>query len=81
MLNLYVIYSKEFKYDHKQLKEKNLLTNKTYQIITKSNEIHILKMYRWALLKSNEYIQYTCIPFYEKNYVAMLLPTTSLICF
>lgn len=68
-LNLYVntVKKKQLEYDHKRLKEKNYKTNKMYETIKESNEVYILKKYRWALLKNNEDIQYSSNSFYEKK--------------
>lgn len=68
-LNIYIntVKKKQLEYDHKRLNEKNYKTNKTNETIVESNEVYILKKYRWALLKNNEDIQYSSNSFYEKK--------------
>lgn len=68
-LNLYInlVKKKQLECDHTRLKEKNANTNKGYQTIVESNEVYILKKYKWALLKNNENIHYNSSSFYDRK--------------
>lgn len=68
-LNLYIntVKKKHQEYDRKRLKEKNYKANTNHETTVESNEVYILKKYRWALLKNNEDIQYNNTSFYDKK--------------
>ena len=58
----------------KQLEEKNMLTNRDYETIKDSEEIILLRDYRWVLLKDVGNINYSLKRYYHKK-LGMYLDT------
>lgn len=58
----------------KELEKNNLLNNRDYQSIKDSNEIILLRDYRWVLLKNNDDIDYSLYKYYHRK-LGMYLDT------
>lgn len=68
-INLYIneVLKKHRKMQQEKLEEKNEKTNRDHHTIKDSNEIILLRDYRWVLLKDSDHISYSPDIYYHKK--------------
>lgn len=75
-INSYIneVYKRYRDKQRKELERKNLLSNKDYQSMKDSDEMILLRDYRWILLKNKDDIEYSLYRHYHRK-LAMFLDT------